>query len=159
MKESHQRVSRYHFRLSQGLCPECGGPRDLDGIQCSNCRIAFNLSQSKISKAQKTEYQNNYLKRNRKAGLCPKCGGRRDEPQLIYCSKCRAAARARYYRKGGKAFVYLNDWSKHRMPQPLCPVCNQQHQNCEDCGKMMHAIHGPESCIWTCKCGNQREIK
>jgi hypothetical protein len=153
-KSRQERILRYNSRLLQGLCPECGGPRDLEGFQCSKCRAKMNIAQSKIAPPRKNKYQADYLKHNRSQGLCPSCGSRRDDPTRVYCSKCRARARKRYYKNGGKARVILNGWATQRPLKPLCSVCGFHHRRCEFCGKMMNAKHGLDQCIWTCKCGN-----
>lgn len=151
-----RRMALYNQRLNTGLCPGCGGKRDLPGVQCSTCRSMNNKSRESIPTKKKTHYQNSYLARNRKRGLCPSCGGYREDKMHVYCPKCRKRARNRRDKDpaGWKFNAITRGYIKPRPPKPTCDICGYQHKSCEKCGKMMHIVHGRQSCEITCKCGN-----
>ncbi len=155
------RRARYNERLQDGLCPGCAGPRDLAGIQCSDCRSRNRVSQTENRTTGKaTAYQNAYIARNRARGTCGYCGGRL-EPGYRMCASCRQRRREVYQRDpiGHRLRALRRGYYKPR-PSPLCVRCHTAGTRCiPGCGKMTAFHHQESGCYATCKCGRQRAIE
>lgn len=161
---ANRRMVRYYNWLDRGLCPECGGFRDVPGqIQCKSCR-AKNRKAQQVGKTKErtNRYQRRLMKGRRAAGMCPYCGRKIDEEGYRMCSKCRKRNRDRYYlpEVHKKVRKYAADhYLETHKPKAICRVCHLHHCVCDLCYKFMKAQHGRESCLWICKCGYVRYYK
>jgi len=158
---AHKRMARYYRRLRRGLCPECGGWRDGEGIQCRQCREQNKNAQRRcITSPRRARYMRRLLKRRRREGMCAYCGREIDEPGYRMCSKCRKHGRDYYYipEVHEKVRLYAKDHYHHE-PVPICKVCGCPHLRCDRCQKFMKATHGNDRCIWTCRCGIEKTFR
>jgi len=160
LRARHRRIKLYSNRLRKGLCPHCGGKREVPGIigcQACNqkndeCRIRF--SGRGDYRDKKALYQRRLLKRRRREGACPTCGRGVDDPEFILCSQCRQQASDSYYKHRERRLEHSHEHHRlNHQAKPLCPVCHHHRFHCS-CGKMMKVYHGVESCLYTCTCGN-----
>lgn len=88
---------RYNQRLSRGVCPRCGRPRDSDAVRCSIC----NNADKEWHRQHYTTECNRVARRNqraryRAAGLCRNCGNWVETPGATTCNRCRAKRRRHY---------------------------------------------------------------
>jgi len=154
-------MRRYYARLKRGLCPECGGERDGEGIQCRSCRKGNREAQQRGKTKERTnKYMSRLFKSRRAEGMCAYCGREIDESGYRMCSKCRKHVRDYYRRPGVHEKIRL--WNKehyHHEPAPVCEVCGYAHLRCDRCGRFMGVSHGSERCLWICRCGNEKHLK
>ena len=139
-----QRIPKtYAARREAGLCPVCGGARDVPGRKtCEKC-LMRKRRQTAIKKAVASEHRREQRQKNRAEGLC-RCG-RPVTPGYQTCVQCRlsqrAASMAHYRRQHGLPqkqvqkpdLTLLETSARHASEHPaLIAIC----ENCKqtDCG-------------------------
>ena len=65
-----------HKLIAQGLCPQCGRPKDREGWYCSECQEKHNKRRS-----EDVAFYVNH-------GLCRVCGKNKSQPNSTYCEEC-----------------------------------------------------------------------
>lgn len=156
LKWQRRRKRLYNDRLHAGLCPHCGGKReDPFTIGCRSCNGKNAQRRVKFyNRDKKALYQRRLLQRRRREGVCTICGQGIDNPAFKLCSKCREERRLYYHENREHKLEYAKRrYHLTHRPKPLCPTCGRHHYRCS-CGKMMKVNHGPDSCLFACKCGN-----
>jgi len=149
---ARKRMRRYNERLSAGLCPECGGFRNGDGVQCKECRRKNKESQMRTKTTERsTGYQRKLQKRRRREGLCAYCGQRAPEEGFRMCSKCRTVRRNKYH-SDPEEKLRRHKYAKPKPPMPVCQICKIQHLRCS-CGKYTGVKHTAYGCVCQCACG------
>ena len=69
-------VKHKHKLIEQGLCPQCGKPKDREGYYCSECLAKHN--------ARRKADSDYFLS----IGLCRVCGKNKIVPGKTYCADC-----------------------------------------------------------------------
>lgn len=155
-KRKTAHMVRYYDRLSQGLCPHCGGKRDDHyNIGCNACNKRIADARTRNYKTEKhSHYQRRLHSRRRRQGMCPTCGQRLDDPKYKSCSTCRAKAAEYREQNADHILPWKRQYYKKTFrPKKACKVCRQHRVQCPECKQFMKATHGDKTCIYICKCG------